>query len=87
MSRFDEITDGRVLSGRQAQKAGLVDQVGNRKDAIMKAALLGGIEAGSADDVRLCPIATSASGGGLFDMQSTIARIQAGAGTPSLSYK
>jgi len=87
MSKFDEITDGRVLSGRQAQKVGLVDQVGNKKDAIMKAAQLGGIEASSPDDVRLCPVSTSTSGGGLFDVQSVITRIQAGAGMPSLSYK
>src|SRR4030095_11486132 len=50
MSKFDNITDGRILSGRQAQKVGLVDQLGSKKDAIMKAAELAGIQANSVDD-------------------------------------
>ncbi|HSB47449.1 MAG TPA: signal peptide peptidase SppA [Candidatus Bilamarchaeum sp.] len=69
-SKFDEITDGRILSGRQAYKVGLVDQLGTKKDAIMKAAELGGIEASSAEDVRLCPVSTMASDGGLFSVES-----------------
>lgn len=45
MADFDNITDGRVFDGRQALKEGLVDAVGTKKDAIMKAAELGNITA------------------------------------------
>lgn len=38
-----ELADGRVYSGQQAQANGLVDELGNLKDAIAKAADLGGI--------------------------------------------
>lgn len=38
------LADGRILSGRQAQAAGLVDELGNLQDAIRLAAELGGIE-------------------------------------------
>lgn len=42
-SGFERVTDGRILSGSQAQKVGLVDELGTREDAIQKAAELGGI--------------------------------------------
>ncbi len=38
-----ELADGRIFSGRQAAKNGLVDELGNMQDAIDKAANLGGI--------------------------------------------
>lgn len=38
------VADGRILSGRQALEAGLVDELGYIEDAIAKAAELGGIE-------------------------------------------
>jgi protease-4 len=38
------IADGRILTGRQAQKAGLVDFLGNQKYAVRLAAKLAGIE-------------------------------------------
>ncbi len=41
--QFDEITDGRILSGSQALKAGLIDGLGTREQAIQKAAEMGGI--------------------------------------------
>jgi protease-4 len=41
---FDRLADGRVLSGRQALDAGLVDSLGSRDDALARAAQLGGIE-------------------------------------------
>ncbi len=41
--QFDEITDGRILSGSQALKAGLIDELGTREQAIQKAAGMGGI--------------------------------------------
>lgn len=37
------LADGRVFSGRQAHKAGLVDKLGNLQDAIDDAARMGGI--------------------------------------------
>jgi protease-4 len=81
MAKFDEITDGRVLSGRQAAKVGLVDQVGSKRDAILKAAQLANITAETADDVRLCPVTTLPSGsGGLFSADSIIRQLQAKAG-------
>ncbi len=42
-SRFEQIADGRVLSGTQAQQIGLVDELGTREYAIQKAAELGEI--------------------------------------------
>jgi protease-4 len=68
-AKFDEVTDGRILSGRQAYKVGLVDQLGSKKDALLKAAELAGMEASSIDDVRVCPLSTSVSDGGLFGVE------------------
>jgi len=39
-----ELADGRVYTGQQAQELGLVDKLGNLKDAINRAGELGGIE-------------------------------------------
>ncbi|MFH1239793.1 MAG: signal peptide peptidase SppA [Candidatus Diapherotrites archaeon] len=39
---FDEIADGRILSGRQALKIGLIDELGTKEDALMKASELAG---------------------------------------------
>lgn len=39
-----DIADGRIFSGAQAQKAGLVDKLGNLEDAIELASNLAGIE-------------------------------------------
>lgn len=41
--KFEEVTDGRVLSGSQALQAGLIDQLGTREEAIQKAAELASI--------------------------------------------
>jgi len=38
------LADGRIFSGRQALKAGLVDRLGSLEDAVEVAALMGGIE-------------------------------------------
>ncbi|MFN7991889.1 MAG: signal peptide peptidase SppA [Candidatus Micrarchaeia archaeon] len=86
-SKFNEITDGRILSGRQAAKVGLVDKVGNKKDAILKAAELAGIKAESAEDVRLCPVSTSVSEPGLFNLEGVFRSLTAKAGVPTLSFK
>ncbi len=44
LKNFDSIADGRILTGRQALKYGLVDQTGNFKDALRRAADLAGLE-------------------------------------------
>jgi protease-4 len=42
--RIEAIADGRILSGEQAQKLGLLDSLGNLEDAVAIAAELGGIK-------------------------------------------
>jgi len=44
IEKIKEIADGRILTGQQAKKSGLVDRLGNIQDAIEWAAILGGIE-------------------------------------------
>ncbi|MBN1828147.1 MAG: signal peptide peptidase SppA [Deltaproteobacteria bacterium] len=44
MERLRTIADGRILSGRQALEAGLVDRLGNLEEAVKRAAALAGIE-------------------------------------------
>ncbi|MBF0330015.1 MAG: signal peptide peptidase SppA [Nitrospirae bacterium] len=44
VSKVKDFADGRVFSGRQALKLGLVDELGDLEAAIKKAALLAGIE-------------------------------------------
>jgi len=85
-AKFNEVTDGRILTGRQALKAGLVDQVGTRKDAIMKAAELANISAASADEVRLCEVSMVSEQGGLFSMEGLIRSLQASSGV-RISYR
>ncbi|MCP4647024.1 MAG: signal peptide peptidase SppA [bacterium] len=84
---FNEILDGRVLSGRMALKAGLVDELGSREDALMKAADLAGIEYDSVSDIETCTIRTSPESAGLFDMNSLLDGIFAEDSTPSLQYR
>ena len=47
--RFDEMTDGRIVSGEEAAKAGLVDEVGDIYDAFALAKELAGIGEKRAD--------------------------------------
>lgn len=42
--RLDQITDGRVVTGRQALDAGLVDSLGSLRDAFDRAKALAGVE-------------------------------------------
>ncbi|MEW6295479.1 MAG: signal peptide peptidase SppA [Candidatus Diapherotrites archaeon] len=42
--KFGEVADGRILSGAQAKKAGLIDALGTRDKAILKAGELAGIK-------------------------------------------
>ncbi len=85
--KFNDVADGRILSGRQAYSVGLVDQLGTKKDAILKAAQMANITAASADDVRLCPVDTSVQSGGLLGLDSLVRFFQARSDTPTLSYK
>ena len=63
MAAFGQAEDGRILSGRQAFKIGLVDQLGSEKDAIAKAAELGGI---NSSDPSLCELSQGGSGRSLL---------------------
>ena len=90
LASFDEVADGRVLSGRQALAVGLVDQLGSKRDATLKAAQFANITAATADDVRICPVAITISqgtGGGLFGMDSLIRTLQEKASGMTLSYR
>ncbi len=52
MGQFDKMTDGRIVTGRQAYRAGLVDQLGNKQDALNKAGALAGL----GDNPSVCEI-------------------------------
>ena len=64
---FDEILDGRVLSGRQAYRIGMVDALGRKQDAINKAAELAGIPS---ENIQTCDIPILEAPSGLFNLQS-----------------
>ncbi len=70
--KFNEILDGRVLSGRQAKEAGLVDALGNKQSAIRKAAEFANI---TEEEPSVCKITVSSTQGGLFDVRSYIPAI------------
>jgi protease-4 len=55
---FETILDGRVLTGRQAYALGLVDALGGKKDALKKAAELGGI---TDENPRTCELSHTSS--------------------------
>jgi len=44
VAAFNKIADGRILSGEQAEKIGMVDGFGSKEDAVKKAAALAGIQ-------------------------------------------
>jgi len=84
-----ELADGSVYTGQQAQELGLVDAVGTPKDAIDKAAELGGIE-GQPDviELKLTPSFFEAIQG----IQShsripTLNQLLSWAGAPSVQYR
>lgn len=64
--KFDEIADGRVLSGRQAYAVGLVDELGDKRKAIAKAADLAGITYEDVDSIPLCTILASEESSSIF---------------------
>jgi protease-4 len=87
MAIFNNVTDGRVMTGRQALKAGLVDELGSKKDAIRKAADLAEIPYENPEDIRICPVQTSVSEPGLFSMEGLVRGLQTAAAGPSVSFK
>ncbi|MFH1222047.1 MAG: signal peptide peptidase SppA [Candidatus Micrarchaeota archaeon] len=72
VAKFDEATDGRIMTGKQAVSYGLVDATGNKQDAFLKAAQLGGMDAVTAEDVRICKIDVRSTSSGLFGMAGLI---------------
>jgi protease-4 len=86
MAAFEQAEDGRILSGRQAFKIGLVDQLGSEKDAIAKAAQLGGI---NSTDPSLCELTSDTPGKGLLG--SLVSEVEQSslqkANGPKLSYQ
>ena len=87
MALFNNVSDGRILSGRQAKRIGLVDALGSKKDALKKAADLGGIEYSSPDDIRVCNVDLSSSQGGLLSAEGFMRSLQSAASGIRLSYK
>ncbi|MFH1785811.1 MAG: signal peptide peptidase SppA [Candidatus Micrarchaeota archaeon] len=87
MTKFENITDGRIMTGRQAVKVGLVDEVGNKKSAIMKAAELAGMSPQSYDEVRVCTVPTYGAESSMFGVDSLIKQLQLQTNNPSISYK
>jgi protease-4 len=83
---FEKVLDARVLSGRQAKKIGLVDELGNKKAAIMKAAKEGGIKS---EDPPLCYLASTKGRGGLLgSFSADVDKLLAASGNvPRLSYQ
>lgn len=68
MAKFNEILDARVLSGRQAKEIGLVDQLGSKHDAILKAAEMANI---TDEEPPICQISITPGGsGGLFSSEA-----------------
>lgn len=86
MALFNNVSDGRIMTGRQAYKVGLVDELGNKKAAIRKAADLANISYETTGDIRICPIQTSVSEPGLFGMDGFIRSLQAASLGPSVSF-
>lgn len=82
---FEEITDGRVLTGRMALRAGLVDAVGSREDALEKAAELGGIEHDG--EVPICEIDVGGKQAGLFGIEGILGGLSSGASGYRVEYR
>lgn len=83
---FKTILDARILTGRQAEKIGLVDSLGNKNDAIRQAAKMGGIDS---SEPRLCALSASGRKRGIFGSLSSEALnvLLRGAGVPRILYQ
>ncbi len=68
MALFEQALDARLLSGRQAKRIGLADELGDKKAAIKKAAEMGGIKA---EEPRLCELSESGQRRGLLGSLSS----------------
>lgn len=68
-AKFEEILDGRIVSGRQAKLIGLIDAVGKERDAIKKATELAGMGEG---EPRICEVSTMSEGNQLFNLKGVI---------------
>lgn len=87
MALFDNVTDGRIMSGRQAYRVGLVDELGDKRDAVMHAAQMADIPAESVEDVRICPVSSYGAQGGALSMEGIVRTIEAYNRLPTISYK
>lgn len=67
---MNQTFDGRILSGRQAKTAGLVDELGNKQDAITKAADLANLSYDTYDDIRICRIETKGGEASLLNVET-----------------
>lgn len=83
---FTQALDGRILTGRQAKKIGLVDEIGNKRDAIQKAADLANIPYGTFADIRVCNIETHGDGAKLISAETLFQLLNHGQQT-TVSYK
>lgn len=83
MEKFNEILDGRVVSGRQAKEIGLVDELGNKQGAISKAAQLANI---TDKEPAICEIELSSQSAGLFDARSFLSIFEKNAKKVSVKY-
>ncbi len=81
--QFDEVLDARVLSGRQALAIGMVDELGNRHDAVQKAGEMAGDKT-----LGACAIQTRPQGllSRLFSGTLTLPALPRMSGGWSLSY-
>ncbi len=84
MEKFNEILDGRVVSGRQAKEIGLVDELGNKQDAISKAAQLANI---TDKEPAICEIKLSSQSSGFFDARSFLSIFEKNAKKVSVKYE
>ncbi len=71
--KFAEVLDGRIVSGRQAKEIGLVDALGNKKDAIKKATELADI---TDKEPTICEIDVSGRSNSIFNIRSLFPAIQ-----------
>ncbi len=82
---FEQALDARLLTGRQAKKIGLIDDVGSREAALKKAAWLGGIDSSEPQECELSKSSGKKSLLGAFAseaVQAALGRM----GFPRLSY-
>ncbi len=86
-AKFEEVADARIMTGKQALEIGLVDAIGDKRDAVIKAAQLAGIEAETVEDVRICYISIMPVEGGLFSAESFFGPIEEQFEPVSLKYQ